>query len=265
MDISVIISILVGFGLLIGGYILEGGVFGHLFEYTAAMIVFGGTIGAVMLSFPVATLKRFPKIMKVLINPPKIDLVEVLEFFKDISYKTRKNGLLFLEGEISQIEDLDPMIRKGLQMAVDGFEPEIIKSTLELEIEVISERHNQGAAMFEAAGGYGPTMGIIGTVLGLVHVLGNLDDPSTLGPKIAVAFIATLYGVAFANLVYLPIASRLRAIDAVEVMKNEMIIEGILAVQEGKNPAIIVNKLSSYLNKGDLEKISTSERTVDEV
>lgn len=265
MDISVILAILAGFGLLIGGFILEGGVFEALFEYTAAVIVFGGTIGAVGLSFPASTLKRIPKILGVLVKPPKIDLLEILEFFKDVSYKTRKNGLLYLEGEISQRPDLDPMIKKGLQMAVDGFEPEIIKSTLELEADIISERHHAGAAIFDAAGGYGPTMGIIGTVMGLVHVLGDLDDPTTLGPKIAVAFIATLYGVAFANLVYLPIGSRLKAIDAVEVMKNEMIIEGILAIQEGKNPAVIVNKLSSYLNKSDLEKVNTSERTVEEV
>lgn len=265
MDISVIVSLLVGFGMLIGGFVLEKGDPAALIAGTAAMIVFGGTIGAVMLSFPMSTLKRFPKILGVIINPPKFDLLEVLEFFKDISYKTRKNGLLYLEGEISQKTDLDPIIKKGLQMAVDGFEPEIIRSTLELEADVVSERHHAGAAIFEAAGGFGPTMGIIGTVMGLVHVLGNLDDPSTLGPKIAVAFIATLYGVAFANLVYLPIASRLKALDSVELKKNEMVIEGILSVQEGKNPAVIVNKLSSYLEKADLEKVNTSERAVEEV
>lgn len=256
MDIFVFVFLILGFGSAVGSFIWEGGHLGALMEPTAALMVFGGTIGAVGLSFPSETLKRLPKIFGVLIKPQKIDLLEVLEFFKDVSFKTRKNGLLYLESELSSKPDLDPIIRKGLQMAVDGFEPDVIRNTIELEMDVMSERHHGGAAMFEAAGGYGPTMGIIGTVMGLVHVLGNLDDPSTLGPKIAVAFIATLYGVAFSNLLYLPIGSRLKSMDKEELNKNQMVLEGILSVQEGKNPAVIVSKLSSYLTKDEVKKLN---------
>ncbi|MFL0195633.1 flagellar motor protein [Clostridium sp. WILCCON 0269] len=254
MDISVILFLLFGLASLVGGFILEGGSAGALLGPTAAIIVFGGTIGAVGLSFPSDVLKRIPKMFRVIIGPPKTDLPSLISYFKDVSYRTRKNGLLSLEGEISNDPNLDPFIKKGLQLVVDGVDPQAVRSILELELESTSERHREGSAVFQSAGGYSPTMGIIGTVMGLVHVLGNLEDSSTLGPKIAVAFLATLYGVGAANIIWLPIGNRLNVLDDKEVKEKTLIIEGILYIQEGINPNTIAEKLKSFLNKSELAR-----------
>lgn len=252
MDISVILFLIFGLLALGGGFILDGGHLSALLGPTAAMIVFGGTIGAVGVSFPLDLLKRIPKMVKVMISPPKTELPSLISYFKDVSYRTRKNGLLSLEGEISSDPNLDPFIKKGLQLVVDGVDPQAVRGILELELESTSERHRQGAAVFQSAGGYSPTMGIVGTVMGLVHVLGNLEDPSTLGPKIAVAFLATLYGIGAANIIWLPIANRLNVLDDKEVKEKTLIVEGILYIQEGINPNTIAEKLKSFLNKEEL-------------
>jgi chemotaxis protein MotA len=144
-------------------------------------------------------------------------------------------------------------------MIVDGVDPEIMKGSLETRLEQISERHNQGISIFEAAGGYAPTMGIIGTVMGLVQVLSNLDDPSTLGPKIAVAFIATLYGIGTANLIWLPIANKLKILSTEEIIEKEMCIEALLLVQAGASPSSIISKLEGFLTEEDIKKLESSE------
>lgn len=254
MDISVIIFIIVGFGSIVAGFVIEKGVITSLFLLAPAVIVFGGTAGAVGLTFPAEILKRLPKIIKVAINPKKIDLAGLVAYFKDVSYKTRKNGLLSLEGEISSDPNLDPFIKKGLQLVVDGVDPQAVRSILELELESTSERHRKGAAIFEQAGGYSPTLGIIGTVMGLVHILADLSDPNTLGPKIASGFLATLYGLAFANLLFLPLGARLKALDEKEFGEKSLIIEGILYIQEGINPNTIAEKLKGFLSKGEVAK-----------
>lgn len=255
MDISIIFSLILGFASMIGAFVLEGGHLVSLGEKTAAMIVFGGTMAAVGVAFPLETLKKLPKIFKVAFSRKKPDSVEVIEYFKGLSANTRKNGLLSLEAEFNGKQNMDPFIKKGLQMVVDGVDPQTIRSILELKLEAMSERHKEGAAMFEAAGGFAPTMGIIGTVMGLVHVLSNLDDPSTLGPKISVAFIATLYGVATANLVWLPIGHKLKALNAIELTEKQMILEAVLLIQEGANPNTLVNKLQSFLAEAEVQKM----------
>lgn len=254
MDISVIIFIIVGLGSVVLGFIIEGGHLGALILLAPALIVFGGTAGAVGLTFPGEILKRLPGILKIVINPKKIDLPSLVSYFKDVSYKTRKNGLLSLEGEISSDPNLDPFIKKGLQLVVDGVDPQAVRSILELELESTSERHRKGASIFEQAGGYSPTFGIIGTVMGLVHILADLSDPNSLGPKIASGFLATLYGLSSANLIFLPIATRLKVLDEKELMEKSLIIEGILYIQEGINPNTIAEKLKGFLNKQELEK-----------
>lgn len=254
MDISVIIFILVGFGSIVAGFVIEKGVISSLFLLAPAVIVFGGTAGAVGLTFPGEILKRLPKIIKVAITPKKIDLSALVVYFKDVSYKTRKNGLLSLEGEISADPNLDPFIKKGLQLVVDGVDPQAVRSILELELESTSERHKKGAAIFAQAGGFAPTLGIIGTVMGLVHILADLSDPNTLGPKIASGFLATLYGLSSANLLFLPLATRLKALDEKEFGEKSLIIEGILYIQEGINPNTIAEKLKGFLSKEELKK-----------
>ncbi|MBV7275417.1 flagellar motor protein [Clostridium sp. PL3] len=254
MDIFVIIFIIAGFGSIIAGFIIEKGVLTALFLMAPAVIVFGGTAGAVGLTFPIDILKRLPGIIKITINPKKIDLPALVAYFKDVSYKTRKNGLLSLEGEISSDPNLDPFIKKGLQLVVDGVDPQAVRSILELELESTSERHRKGAAIFEQAGGYAPTLGIIGTVMGLVHILADLSDPNSLGPKIASGFLATLYGLSSANLLFLPIGNRLKALDEKEFSEKSLIIEGILYIQEGINPNTIAEKLKGFLNKDEVIK-----------
>lgn len=259
MSLSTIGSLIFGFVALVLAFVLEGGVPSALLSPTAAMIVFGGTIAAIGTSFPAEDLKRIPKILKVVFNKPKYDIPGLIAYFKEVAVKTRKEGLLSIEGDISSNNDLDPFIKKGLQMVVDGTEPSTVRAILEAEAMTTYERHKAGAAIFDAAGGYSPTMGIIGTVMGLVHVLGDLEDTDSLGGKIATAFIATLYGVGFANLVWLPIGTKLKAYNKVEHQKNELIIEAILSIQEGLNPNTLEEKLKSYMDKADLGKIKATE------
>ncbi|GAA0079361.1 flagellar motor protein [Clostridium sp. CTA-5] len=247
MDIIIVISLLFAFTSLILGFLLEGGTLRALFQLTALIIVFGGTIGAVGISFPINILKKFPRVLAVAFKKRESKIKENIIYFKDIASKTRREGLLSIESEISNNSSIDPFIKKGLQMVVDGIEQSTIKSILETKLEQISERHDEGIEMFSAAGGYAPTMGIIGTVMGLVQVVGNLSDPMALGPKIAAAFMATLYGIASANLLWLPIANKLKVLDREEINEKSMVIEAILLIQQGSNPNTLVSKLEGYL------------------
>lgn len=261
MSISVIAGLLLGFVSLILAFVLDGGHLVKLLAPTAAMIVFGGTIGAVIVSTPPGDLKRVGGILRVVFKKNEKDLAKLIEYFKNLTIISRKEGLLTLEKEVSNAEAIDPFIAKGLAMAVDGTEPQRVREIMENQIYLTFERHKSGIAMFDAAGGFAPTMGIIGTVMGLVHVLGNLEDPKALGPKIAVAFIATLYGVGSANLLWLPIANKLKALNKIENFEKEMIMEAVISIQEGTNPNILEEKLMSFLgnskdNNGSKEGVN---------
>ncbi|HUJ74948.1 MAG TPA: MotA/TolQ/ExbB proton channel family protein [bacterium] len=246
--------LILGIGSLIVAFVLEGGHLGGLVEPTAAMIVFGGTFGALGVSFPVKDFKRLFGVARVAFGETRKKLIEQIFFFIDISSLARKEGILALERIINSEESLDQMTRTGLQLVADGVEHDLIRDILELYIEKMEERHKVGFGMFEAAGGFAPTMGIIGTVMGLVHVLSSLADAASLGPKIAVAFIATLYGVASANLVWLPIASKLKQLNAMELNEKQIVIEAILLVEKGVSPKIVEEKLKAFLDKDDLER-----------
>lgn len=260
---TTVIGIVFGFVMMLVAFKLEGGNPAKFLSPTSAMIVFGGTFSAVFASFPLETVKSIGKIAKIAFTAKEKDLTELIVFFKDLAFKTRKNGLLSIEGDISD-PNIDPFVKKGLQMIVDGVEPQAVRSILELEADMTSERHKKGAAMFDSAGGYSPTMGIIGTVMGLVNVLGSLtSDPNGLGEKIANAFIATLYGVAFANLVWIPIGTRLKGINAEEEKEKNLIIEAILLIQEGVNPNTIAEKLKSFLNKDQMAKYELVDKKVE--
>lgn len=255
MDLSVILFLIVGFAALITGFILEGGHVLALFIGTAALIVFGGTIGAVGLSFPMEDIKRIPKILRVLLRYTPIDNYKIAKQFFQLTGMARAEGILSLENGASNFGITHPLITKGLRLIVDGVETNAVYKTLVTDAENVDARHESGVSLFETAGGYAPTMGIIGTVLGLVHVLGNLDDPNNLGPKIAVAFIATLYGVGSANLLWLPIASRLKNIGEKESLSNQMIIKGLMALQQGMHPKLVIEDMSSFLTQDDREKL----------
>ncbi|KOF57437.1 MULTISPECIES: motility protein A [Clostridium] len=247
-----IIFLVVALGAIIAGYTIDGGNITHLFHGAPAIIVFGGTIGAVGVSYPISELKNIGAVIKVVFSKPKADLVELIAYFKQIAFKTRKEGLLSIEEMVSG-DDIDPFIKKGLQMVVDGIEPQTVKDTLELSVELIEQRHKAGIAIFESAGGYAPTLGIIGTVTSLVVVLASLSsDTSALGESISSAFIATLYGISSANLLWLPIATKLKRYNEIEMKEKNLIIEAILCIQEGINPNTLDEKLKGFLDKKQL-------------
>ncbi|QHQ61266.1 flagellar motor protein [Anaerocolumna sedimenticola] len=259
MDITMIISIIFAFTSLILAFVLDGGHVHSLLEPTAAMIVFGGTFGAVGISFKSSVLVKLPKIIAIAFKNQKQDRQAIVDTFYKISNLARTSGLLSLETEI-QNNTYDKFIVEGIQLVMDGTDPEIIKKTLENKVDNMEYRHSKGIAVFEAAGGFAPTMGIIGTVMGLVHVLGNLGgDANSLGPQIAIAFIATLYGISSANLLWLPIANKLKELDTDEIVTKNMMMDGILMVQEGGNPALIVERLKGYLDD-EKEKREEGER-----
>jgi len=257
MDIFLIVFLLFGFLSVIGGFLLEGGELVGLVSVTSLLIILGGTIGAVGVSFPIEELKRIPKILKVLIRNDTYDFVDVLDRMKAMCIQVRQSGLLSLENQIDA--EPDSLMRKGMRLIVDGTSPAYTREALELSLEVISDRHLSGAKIFESAGGYSPTMGIIGTVLGLVHVLSNLTEPDTLGPKIAIAFVATLYGIGLANLMWLPLGSKLKEKNRKEILYKTMIIEGLLLIQEGVNSNYMDEKLSGFLTESQLDKRKNGE------
>jgi chemotaxis protein MotA len=241
-----------GFGSVIGGFLLEGGHIAGLFGPSALLIILGGTIGATGISFPWSELREVPKLFKVIIQNQKYDYRALMERMKAMCVQVRQSGLLSLESQIDA--EPDSLMRKGMRLIVDGTSPAYTREALELTLQVIEDRHLSRSKIFEAAGGYSPTMGIIGTVLGLVHVLGNLTDPDELGPKIAMAFLATLYGIGLANLFWLPLGNKLKEKNRMEILYKSMIIEGLLLIQEGVNTNYMEEKLSSFLSEAQLLK-----------
>lgn len=246
MDILSIIGVLLALGAIIGGNILEGGHTDSLIQLTAFIIVGGGTLGAVMIQVPLATFMRSMSISSWVFKAPPQQPQGIIEKIVSWSNIARREGLLGLENIAEQEPDL--FARKGLQLLVDGNEPEIIRGILEVDMDAQEHRDVQAAKVFEAMGGYAPTIGIIGAVMGLIHVMNNLADPSMLGSGIAVAFVATIYGVGFANLFFLPIANKLKSHIHVQLRMREMLLEGIVAIAEGENPRNIETKLNGYLH-----------------
>ena len=235
-------------GLLVGAT-MEGSQVGSFIDPAAILIVFGGTLGATLASTSMESIKRIPSLYKRSMSAKHHDLAGRVDLLVSLAEKARREGLLALEGGVADLDD--DFTRKGLQLVVDGTEPEVILQVLENEIDGASGRAASDRAIFEKAGGFAPTMGILGTVLGLVHVLQNLDQPSTLGPAISGAFIATLYGVASANVVFLPVASKLHQIADAETSLRELTIEGLLAIQAGDNPRVVADKLEAFVPPED--------------
>lgn len=256
MDLSTLFGLLVGFGSLILSVLMEGGELGAFFAPSALVIVFGGTLGATLIAFPLENVMKLPKLFGVAFKQQKHELHAVVEQFSNLAETARKQGLLALETESQSVQD--PFTRQAIMMAVDGMEAETLRSVLEGQVGGVEERHEALYGMLEAMGGFAPTMGIIGTVMGLVHVLGNLSDPSSLGPKIAVAFIATLWGVSSANLLWLPLGNKLKRKHLEEITYRTMVIEGVLAVQAGENPRIVRQKLEGMVAK-DPKQAGASE------
>ena len=245
MDILSIIGILLAFTAIIGGNVLEGGHTEQLFQLTAFLIVVGGTMGAVMLQTSLPVFWRAMSMTRWIFVAPQVDIEATIEKLVLWSQLSRREGLLALEDASDEEQDI--FSRKGLQLLVDGNEPDTIRSVLETEIAVMEEHEMQAAKVFESMGGYSPTIGILGAVMGLIHVMNNLADPGKLGAGIATAFVATIYGVGLANLFLLPMAGKLKAQIRRKVLQYEMMVEGIVSIAEGENPRKIESKLQSYL------------------
>ncbi|HAD08126.1 MAG TPA: flagellar motor protein [Porticoccaceae bacterium] len=245
MDILTLIGVTLAFIAIVGGNALEGGHFDSLVQGTAFIIVFGGTLGAIMIQTPLATFFHALKIIKWIFVTPTQDAANTISNIMEWSQMSRREGLLSLQSLIDQ--EKDPFIQQTLTLLVDGNEPEAIRRIMEVKIASEESFDSLAAKVYEGLGGYSPTIGIIGAVMGLIHVMNNLADPSKLGPGIAVAFVATIYGVGLANLFFLPTASKLKAIIAEKAMYQEMLIDGIVCIAEGENPRNIETKLQGYL------------------
>ena len=244
MDKISLAGVVMGLVAILGGQYLEGGSIGSLVQPTALLIVLGGTLGAVLLQSPVHAFKRGVVMARWVWVPPVIEQKRTVDDILRWAQLSRREGLLALENFIPGIKD--PFTRKGLQLLVDGADPERIRELLEVDINTFEDEMRQSAKVWESAGGYSPTIGILGAVMGLIHVMENLSDPSKLGAGIAVAFVATIYGVGLANLVFLPMANKLKAQVARHVTYREMLVDGIIGIANGDNPRIIESRLRGY-------------------
>jgi chemotaxis protein MotA len=254
MKAATIIGVVIAFVGLAGGATVEGTAITAVIAPPALLIVLGGTFGATMAAVGMEGVKAIVPGYKLAFSPPELDKPARVRELVGLAEKARKDGLLALEAELPNVDD--QYMRTGLQLVVDGTEPELVREVLEGEIDGMEQRHKIGWDTFEKAGGFAPTIGIIGTVLSLIHVLGNLSDPGSLGPAISGAFIATLLGVGTANVIYLPIGSRLKQLSAQEVAMRSMVLEGILAIQAGDNPRLVSQKLLTFVSPAERDAAS---------
>lgn len=247
MDIAAFLGIILGIGAIVAGNIIEGGTTSHLVQAAAALIVFGGTFGATLLSFSMRDVFNAFKALGMVFGGRTHTPSEIIEDIMGILVKARKMGLIALESEIKNIDN--PFLRKGLTLVVDGMAPSMIKDILYQEVTTYEENMKNASKVFESAGGYAPTIGILGAVLGLIQVMRNVTDPSKIGSGIAVAFVATIYGVGSANLVFLPIAKKIMNRLKEEIFIRELIIEGVIGVESGMNPYFLKTRLNAFLSE----------------
>lgn len=254
MDIFGIFGTILGIVFILVAQAIEGGNAGQLMQVTAGMIVFGGTAGAVIASFPPSDLKTGVILLKDVVLPPKVDFPALISEIVGYATKARKEGVIILEKEAKFASD--KLLTLGLEAVSDGADPSLVQGMMENQITQLEEKVNRGAKVWESAGGYSPTLGIIGAVMGLIQVMQNLSDPSKLGAGIAVAFVATIYGLFIANLVLIPFSTRIKFNYQKVFTAKELMLEGVLAIQAGESPALIERKLQSFLldessNKAD--------------
>ncbi len=237
--------------LIVFGFILKDGHLMALVEPAAMSIVFGGTLGAAFATLSKWELKTVFQSLPMILGVRSHSPSEMIEEIVSLAEKARREGLLYLENYLENVDD--HFLRKGLQLMIDGAEPEVVGGVLETEIYALEERHRVAQEFWESAGSFAPTMGIAGAIMGLIVALGAIDDPDQLGPAIANAFVATLYGVVFAYCICYPIASKLKALTGNEIMLRMLIREGVVALQSGNNPIIIRERLNAFLNPKNLD------------
>lgn len=245
VDFASFFGVLLAWGALFVALALEGGELRALIHLPAAILVFGGTLGAGIMSFRGNQLATIPALLRKAFTEQRQEVSDIVLLLTRFADKARRSGLLSMERDVEQIQD--SFLKQGLQLVMDGTDPEMIREILTTDLHFAEMRRRSEESIFTTLGGFAPTLGIIGTVMGLIHMLTNLNDPGKMGPLIAGAFIATLYGVGSANLVFLPISNKLRAIAAEERLTHEIILEGVLAIQAGNNPRVVEEKLKAFL------------------
>lgn len=239
--------------ILIGIYFNSGlGGMTTFIQMSSIVVVVGGLIGALMINFSLKEMKMFGRVMKEAFHSKDYNLRELIQLFIRLSEKARREGLLALETEMEEVDD--PFIKKGVYLAIDGIEPEVINEIMNAEITAMEERHQKGRSVVEKAGEYAPAWGMIGTLIGLVLMLNNLESPETIGPSMAVALLTTFYGMVLANLVFIPVAGKLYSRTDEEVFMKQVIVEGVIGVQSGQNPKILEEKLSAFLSEEELKQ-----------
>jgi chemotaxis protein MotA len=244
MDIATIAGIVSAFGLVLSAILMGGGL-GLFISIPSLMIVVGGTLGATLINYPLKDVLKVMSVVKNAIFPRQHTAQELIANFVTLSSQARREGILALEPAIKDMDD--EFLSKGLQLSVDGLEPQAIQEILETEVEHIQERHKLGADILTTMGIFAPALGMIGTLIGLVQMLQSMDDPSTIGPAMAVALLTTFYGALMANIICLPIAGKLRTRSGEEMMAKELMIEGVMSIAKGENPRILEQKLNAFL------------------
>lgn len=245
MDLGTLLGIVSGFGLVIIAMSIGGGL-GAFINAPSIMIVCGGTMGAVLINYPISDVLRVIKVAKNAFFSEEIKTEKIMGMLIEMSKVSRREGILGLEKTVKDIKD--PFFVKGMTLMIDGIEPAKLSELLDTEVEYIEERHRLGAEIFMSMGNFAPAMGMIGTLIGLVKMLMQMDDPSSIGPSMAVALITTFYGVILANLVFLPISGKLRTRSAKELAMKQLVMSGILSVQSGDNPRMLEQKLHSFIS-----------------
>jgi chemotaxis protein MotA len=236
----------------VAGLLMEGGNLGQILQPTAALIVFGGTMGAVLLQFPLSTVIAAFRGLGHVFSEPQVQNGEIIRLLVTFANKARRNGVVSLDADLNTIQD--PYLKRSLMLAVDGTEPTELRKLMRVSLDCTMESEERLPMVFESAGGFSPTIGILGAVLGLIQVMQHLDDIQEVGKGIAVAFVATIYGVGIANLFFLPFAGKMRLRMREEHLRREMMLEGVISILEGMNPRMLEVKLAGFLEEASQEK-----------
>jgi chemotaxis protein MotA len=253
MDKASIGGVLLAIVGIVAGLLMEGGNIGQILQPTAALIVFGGTMGAVLLQFPLTTVGTAFRRMAHVFAAPRKHNDELIRLLVSFANKARRNGVVSLDSDLQTIQD--PFLKQTVMLAVDGTEPSDLRNIMQVSLDSSTENEERLPAVFESAGGFSPTIGILGAVLGLIQVMQHLDNIQEVGKGIAVAFVATIYGVGIANLFFLPMAGKMRLRIREDYLRREMMLEGVISILEGMNPRMLEVKLTGFLQQGKEKKL----------
>lgn len=257
MDLTTLLGLALGWGALALSVMLEGGHLGGFVNIPAFLLVIGGTVGATVIGLPWRHATSIPTVLMRAFFGKRVDSLEVMELLTDFIRRARKDGVLALDSEVQKLSN--EFLRTGLQLVIDGTAQDLMRDILATELRAMRARHSMGQSIFNSLGGFAPTLGIIGTVMGLVNMLANLERPEDMGRSIASAFIATLYGVSVANLVFLPIANKLKANSDEEQAAYQLAVEGILALQSGETPRLAAARMRPFLPPRAKQRLEKKE------